>query len=190
VQQEGVKAIIGIAIRDVQTKKAVGILYLDYRTAQDFTELEIHHARSFASLVAFAISNTRKFDERRLRLRMDAALQTVDAIGMELNLERMLDKALEKLHHFFENTTLCVLTYDEGEHVLRFAPSTLEFYNIENPLYFNWQSFPLDGKSIACRAARRALITGQPEKENVSNVSSDPNYLSLILETTAELCVS
>lgn len=190
IQQEGVKAVIGTAIYDVQTKKAIGILYLDYRNTHDFTQLDIHHARSFASLIAFAISNTRKFNERRLRLRMDAALQTVGAIGTELNLEKMLGKVLEKLHRFFESATLCVLMYDESEHFLRFAPSTLEFYEVKNPLYLNQRSFPLDGKSIACKVARRALMTGQPEKENVSNVSSDPSYLPLIPETTAELCVS
>ncbi len=190
IRQEGVKAVIGIAIRDVQTGKALGILYLDYRTPQDFAEIEIHHAKSFASLAAYAIASTRKFDEKRLRLRMEAALQTVDAIGTELNLEKMLKKVLDKLHRFFENTTLCVLTYDDDEHALRFAPSTLEFYEIENPDYIDQASFPLDGDSIACRAARRSLLTKQPEKENVSNVNSDPNYLPLILGTTSELCVS
>lgn len=190
IRQEGVKAVIGMAIHDVQTKKPIGILYLDYRTAQDFNALEIHHARSFASLVGYAISNTRKFDERRLRLRMEAALQTADAIGAELNLQKMLEKALEKLHLFFEKTTLCVLMYEDGERVLQFAPSTLKFYKIENPLFTNQQSFPLGGKSIACMVARDSLKTKEPAEANIQNVSENPNYLPLIPETTDEFCVS
>ncbi len=189
IQKEGVKALIGIAIYDVQTSQPVGILYFDYRTAQDFTPLEIHHARSFASLIGYAISNTRKFDEKRLRLRMDAALKTVEAIGSELNLQNMIEKALEKLHSFFEKTTLCVLMYDEDERALKFAPSTLKFYEVRNPQFLNQQSFPINGKSLACKAARRALRTGEPEVENPLDLSTETGYLALIPETTNEFCV-
>jgi signal transduction histidine kinase/DNA-binding response OmpR family regulator len=189
IQKEGVKALIGIAINDVQTSQPVGILYFDYRTAQDFTQLEIHHARSFASLIGYAISNTRKFDERRLRLRMEAALKTVEAIGAELNLQKMIEKVLEKLHSFFSKTTLCVLMYDEDEQTLKFAPSALKFYEITNPQFVNQQSFPINGKSLACKAARRALRTGDPEVENPFDLAAEPGYLALIPETTNEFCV-
>ncbi len=115
VQHEGVKAVIGIAIRDPETEESLGVLYLNYRKPKDFSPLEVSHAKSFASLAAVAILSARRFDEQKQRERLEAALQTAEAIGTELDLEKMIGKVLKELHKFFKRTTLCVLIYDEDE---------------------------------------------------------------------------
>ncbi|MBV5350071.1 GAF domain-containing protein, partial [bacterium] len=57
IKTEGVKALIGMAIMDAYNKDTLGILYLDYRKPREFSESDIHHAKSLASLAAVAISN-------------------------------------------------------------------------------------------------------------------------------------
>ena len=190
INREQVKAMIGIAITDAQEEEPLGILYLDYRTPQDFSELDEHHAKSFASLAAVAISNARRFDEQRQRQRLDAALQTADATGTELNMEKMLKRVLRRLSRYLDQTTICVLTYDEDEDALTFAPATLDFYKIENHQFHKNFVYPLDGKSIACRVARKAVKTRRVEFENIPDVKNDKDYLELVFRTNSELCIS
>ncbi|HKZ00038.1 MAG TPA: GAF domain-containing protein [Rhabdochlamydiaceae bacterium] len=190
IKREHVKAMIGIAITDAQKDEPLGILYLDYRTPQDFSESDEHHAKSFASLAAVAISNARRFDEQRQRQRLDAALQTAEATGTELNLEKMLKRVLRRLGRFLDHTTICVLTYDEDEDALKFAPATLDFYKIQNPEFQRSFIYPLHGKSIACRVARKAKRTRRVEFENIPDVKKDKDYLELVFRTNSELCIS
>jgi signal transduction histidine kinase len=190
IQREHVKAMIGIAITDAQEDEPLGILYLDYRTPRDFSELDEHHAKSFASLAAVAISNARRFDEQRQRQRLEAALQTAEATGTELNMEKMLKRVLRKLGKSLDQTTICVLTYDEDEDALKFAPATLDFYKIENHQFHKNFVYPLSGKSIACRVARRAKRTRRVEFENIPDVKKDKDYLELVFRTNSELCIS
>jgi GAF domain-containing protein len=190
IKRERVKAILGIAIYDAQRDEPLGILYLDYRTPQDFSELDEHHAKSFASLAGVAISNERRYDEQRHRKRLESAQETAEAIGTGLDLPQMFRKALNRLHRFFKQTTLCILTYDEEENALKFAPSTLEFYKIQNPKFEGQQTFPLGGKSLACRIARKALKAKRPVSLNVADVREEKDYLPLNPHTLSELCVS
>jgi GAF domain-containing protein/DNA-binding response OmpR family regulator len=190
IKREQVKAMLGIAITDAQEEEPLGILYLDYRTPQDFSELEEHHAKSFASLAAVAISNARRFDEQRQRQRLDAALQTADATGTELNMEKMLKRVLRRLSRYLDQTTICVMTYDEDEDALTFAPATLNFYKIENHQFHKNFIYPLDGKSIACRVARKAKRTRRVEFDNIPDVKNDKDYLDLVFRTNSELCIS
>jgi GAF domain-containing protein len=190
IKRERVKAIIGILINDAQKDEPLGIFYLDYRTPQNFSDLDEHHAKSFASLAAVAISNARRFDEQRQRRRLDAALQTAEATGTELNLEKMLKRVLRKLGRFLDHTTICVLTYDEDEDALKFAPATLDFYKIENHKFHKSFIYPLHGKSIACRVARKAKRTRRVEFENIPDVKNDKDYLELVYRTNSELCIS
>jgi signal transduction histidine kinase len=121
---------------------------------------------------------------------LDAALQTAEATGTELNLEKMLKQVLQKLNRFLDQTTICVLTYDEDEDALKFAPATLDFYKIENHEYHKNYIYPLSGKSIACRVARKAKRTRRVELENVLDVEKDMDYLKLVFQTNSELCIS
>ena len=188
-REKRVKAVLGIAIHDIQKDEPLGILYLDYRTPQQFSTYDEHHARSFASLAAVAISNARRFDELRHRKRLEAAQEIAEAIGTELDLPRMFRKVLQRLQGFFEHTSLCILTYDEDENALKFAPSTLEFYKIQNPQYKGQHTFPLSGKSLACQVARNALRTKNTGALNIANVEASEEYLNLNPQTRSEVCV-
>ncbi|PWH11860.1 MAG: hypothetical protein DDG60_16095 [Anaerolineae bacterium] len=190
IQREKVRAMIGMSIRDAFSGAPLGVFYLNFREPRRFSERDIQHAQSFASLAAFAIANTRRMDEQKHRRRLDAALQTAEAINAAVSLDEMLQNVQERLHRFFHETTLCILSYDEEEQALKFAPGALEFYKITNPKYRRVQTFPLAGHSIACAVARKTLHSGQIETLNVPNVHERPEYLGLILETQSELCAS
>ncbi|MEW5830925.1 MAG: GAF domain-containing protein [Chloroflexota bacterium] len=193
VKEEGVKALIGVAVRDPFNNESLGILYLDYRKPREFNETAIHHAKSFASLAAIAIANTRRLDENRQRARLMTALETSETVGADLDLENILSNVLSQLQNIFPHTTLCVLLYDRDDNALKFAPATLKYYSIRNPEYKNRQSFSLDRiekGSIACKVARKALSSKTVERHHAPDVGQDPEYLALNPGTRSELCVS
>ncbi|GEM_PF-1662928 len=193
IREEGVKALIGVAVRDPFNNESLGILYLDYRKPREFTEIAIHHAKSFASLAAIAIANIRRLDENRQRARLMTALETSEIVGAALDLEKILSNVLSHLQKIFPHTTLCVLLYNKDDNSLKFAPATLKYYTIKNPDFKNRLSFSLDKAekgSIACKVARMALSSKAVELHHAPDVGQDPDYLALNPGTRSELCVS
>ena len=98
IRQEGVRAVLGIAIRDIQRDEPLGIFYLNYRTPQNFSSTEEHHAIALASLAAVAISNARSSRRKRL----EAAQEIAEAIGTELDLPQMFRKVLLRLQGYWK----------------------------------------------------------------------------------------
>ncbi|GAB4503346.1 MAG: hypothetical protein Fur0043_03380 [Anaerolineales bacterium] len=190
IQREGVKALIGIAIRDVLTNQNLGVLYLDYRKACDFTEQEIHHARSFASLAAVAIANAKRYGEQRHHERLRIALETAQTVNTEIEQDEMLIKVLENLTKIFPETAMCILTYDDDEKALRFVPATLQYYPMPRAKTYEKRIFPLDGPSIACKVARQSLKEKRSVTLNAPDVFEYPEYLKLIPKNRSELCIS
>jgi GAF domain-containing protein/CheY-like chemotaxis protein len=190
IKREHVRAMIGIAISDAQKDEPLGILYLDYRTPQNFSELDEHHAKSFASLAAVAIANERRDNEKRHQQRLKAALETAQIISNELDFDDMLLKVLENLKKFFKRTSMCVLTYDGNENALKFVPSTLKFYQVPKSKTPENRNFPLDGPSIASWTARESLAKGESVTINIPDVRKSPEYLIMIARNLSELCVS
>lgn len=185
IKSEGVKALIGAAIHSKEDEKPIGLLYLDYRQPQKFSNLEQQQALSFASLAGVAISNSRS-----QRQQITVAKEIAETVGLGLDLEKTMESIIQILHKVFEKTRLCVLLYQHDKNSLQFAPATLKYYKIENKEYRKQDIFPLDGKSIACRVARKALQTRQIACENVGNVYADPDYIPLSGTIRSELCVS
>ncbi|MBI5634705.1 MAG: GAF domain-containing protein [Nitrospirae bacterium] len=193
IRSEGVKALIGVLVRDPYSEEPLGILYLDYRRPREFSELEVRHAKSFASLAAVAISKVRHLDEIGQRKRLRVTLITTEIMGKELGLDEILAKVLQKMQGLFKHTELCVLLYDGDDHALKFAPATLKFYHIKNPEFKNRQIFPLgqpERGSIACKVAEKTLRTRKVEHINIPDVLSDRDYLPLNPKTRSELCIS
>lgn len=190
IQREGVKALIGLAIRDAFTQQNLGVIYFDYRRPRNFTEQEIHHTRSFASLAAVAITNSRRYGEQRHHQMLTAALETAQIVNTEIDRDEMLLKALENLNKIFPETAMCVLTYDEDEKALRFVPATLKYYPIPGSKMYEKRLFPLDGPSIACKAARQSLQERRSVTINAEDVFAYPEYLKLISKNRSELCIS
>jgi DNA-binding response OmpR family regulator/nitrogen-specific signal transduction histidine kinase len=142
-------------------------------------------------LKELARSQQVKINETRQRHQFEVATKIAEAVGANLDLEITMDAILKTLvEDVFENTRLCVLLYDEEANALRFAPATLEYYQIDNPQFSEQYDFPLEGKTIACRAARKTLQTKTLEIENVPNVEEDDVYLELNPETRSECCAS
>jgi GAF domain-containing protein len=190
IKSECVKALIGVAVRNKDNEKPLGLLYLDYRQPRIFSRLEIRQALSFASLAGVAISNARRMDELHQRRQLRTAKEIAETIGTGLDLERTMEAVFQKLHDLFEKTRLCVLLYQSDIKALKFAPATLKFYKIQNPQYKRQDTFPLDQGSIVCRVAKMALHAKKVVCENVGDVRIDPDYLALNLKIQSELCVS
>ncbi|MBN2116168.1 MAG: GAF domain-containing protein [Anaerolineales bacterium] len=190
IQSEGVKALIGAAVRSRDDEKPLGLLYLDYRQPHIFSKLETQQALSFASLAGVAISNARRMDELHQRRQLKTAKEIAETIGLGLDLEKTMEATIQILHTVFKKTRPCVLLYQNDIKALKFAPATLKYYKIENTKYRRQDTFPLNGRSIACRVARKALRTKKVEHENIGDVTNDADYLPLGQNTQSELCVS
>jgi len=190
IQSEGVKALIGVAIKDPSSQKSLGILYLDYRQPREFSKIDVRHAESLASLAAVAISNVHEMEEIKQRRQFKLAKEIAEAVGASLNLEKTIDAILSKLHESFGNTRLCVLLYEKRIKALKFAPGTSKFYKINNPKYASQSSFQLNKGTIACRVARRTLAEKKVKLENIKDVSKDKEYLVLNPKVKSEFCIS
>jgi len=97
---------------------------------------------------------------------------------------------MDQLRYLFPTATPCILTYEEAERALVFAPASLEFYRIDNPEWSGLTRVSIDGLSIASLVARRTLASKRVEYVNVGDVEADPSYLKLIQNTRSELCVA
>jgi signal transduction histidine kinase len=132
----------------------------------------------------------RQIEHRQYQM-LQAALEIVEATGSTTDLEEILDKALEKLHKIFDNANIIFLLYDMDINRLKFAPGTLKYYEIENSLYKENQSFALNGKSIATQVASKSLKTHKQEFIVTTELENDPEYLPLSPSTrNSELCAS
>ncbi|PKN94319.1 MAG: hypothetical protein CVU44_04315 [Chloroflexi bacterium HGW-Chloroflexi-6] len=193
IRNEGVQAMIGVPITDPYTQDALGILYLDYRRNHQFSRLEEHHARCFASLAAVAISDVHRMDKERRHQRMKIALEISEIIGKELELEKILTGILKKLNSHYRNCglRLGILVYDD-ETGLKFIPETLRYYT-KFPEQVMRQTFPLKRSrhsSIVVRAAIKALKSHKVEYKNVDDVTKSTDYIPLNPTTKAELCTT
>jgi GAF domain-containing protein len=190
IKVEDVKALIGVAVSDPYSQNAIGILYLDYRKTRTFSESDIHHAKSLASLAAVAISNSHEIEEVRQRRQFKLATEIAEAVGASLNLEATINAILSKLKDSFKKTRLCVLLYDKRLQALKFAPATLKFYKVNNKIYAKQNAFHLDNGTITCRVAKNALTDKKLAWENIEDVRKDKDYLGLNPRVKSEFCIS
>jgi signal transduction histidine kinase/DNA-binding response OmpR family regulator len=131
-----------------------------------------------------------RINEARQRRQFEVVTKITEAVGASLDMETTMDAILRTLvEDVFDGTRLCVLLYDEDTESLRFAPATTKYYQIDNPLY-NQKIFPLNGKTIACRTARKTLECRDLIMENIPNVTNDEDYLELNPEIKSEFCIS
>ena len=72
-----------------------------------------------------AQSSRKRIEEIRQRRQFMVAKEIAETAGAELNLERTMEAILQKLSEVFEETSLCVLPYDDKLNALKFAPATL-----------------------------------------------------------------
>ncbi|MCG8346770.1 MAG: GAF domain-containing protein [Chloroflexales bacterium] len=93
LKRERIQALVGVPVRDVVTNEFTGVLYLNYRTAQEFTEQDVYHAEAFANLASVAIRTGRYGQE--VQRSLDVAETQRQARQRELEiLGQVLQKAL------------------------------------------------------------------------------------------------
>lgn len=141
-------------------------------------------------LKELARSQKVRINEARQQRQFKVATEIAEAVGVSLNLENTMTAILETLVGVFDKTRLCVLLYDEDANAIHFAPTTLRYYQIDNPQFTGQDKFPLNGKTIACRVAKKTLQTKQMEIENIRDVEKDDSYLKLNQDTKSEFCIS
>ena len=169
----------------------VGAMFFNYRRLHIFTPEEKTIFTILAEVVATSIREAVHIEViRRESLRLDAALKTSEAIGTALDLNQLLQKVLASLVSSFKDTTPCVFIFNRDDGLLEFAPASMEFYHIEDPEFKHLRGLQLNGRSIACRVARRALQDRIVVCENIPVVNDDPDYFPLIYSTKAELSIS
>lgn len=171
----------------------VGAMFFNYRKKHDFAKEEEVIFTLLAEIVASSIRDASRLeDEKQQRMRLDAALQTAEKIGSSINLEETLEAVIGELQRFFKKTNICVLLYQEDENALKFVPTILKFYKIENPKYKKQLIFPLEqGSSIACDVALQSLKRKTPIFVNVADVKNKTTgYLALNSKTQSEFCAS
>jgi GAF domain-containing protein len=61
IKIEDVKALIGVTIKNPYKQEVLGVLYLAFRRPKKFSELDVRHAQSLASLAVIAISNAHQY---------------------------------------------------------------------------------------------------------------------------------
>lgn len=137
-----------------------------------------------------AQSRRKKIVEIRQRRQFKVAKEIAETVGTGLNLEKTMEAVLQKLVEVFEETSLCVLLYDGKLSALKFAPATLKFYKIQNPRIKKKNIFYLNKGSIACRVAKKSLITKTNVFENIADVSKDADYIALNPMINSEFCIS
>ena len=143
--------------------------------------------RALESIIKLITIGLRAGERRR---QLTTAKEIAETIGLGMNLEKTMEAVIQILHTVFEKTSLCVLLYQSDIEALKFAPATLKYYKVQNPDFRRQHTFPMTGKSIACRVARRALQTRSVVCENRGDVINDPDYLPLDPDVKSELCVS
>lgn len=141
-------------------------------------------------LKELARSQKVRINETHQQRKFKVATEIAEAVGANLELETTMSAILETLVGIFDKTRLCVLLHDEDTNGLHFAPATLRYYKIDNPEFTGQNKFPLGGKAIACRIARKTIASQQMEIENIGNVDDDDAYLNLNPDTKSECCVS
>lgn len=93
IRRNGIRALIGVPVRSIDSDEVLGILYLNYHTPQKFLKNDIQQAELFANLASIAILNARH--KERVNRELDDARLHGQASQRELGfLRTVLESAL------------------------------------------------------------------------------------------------
>jgi GAF domain-containing protein len=189
IEAEGIVSAAAFPLR--AGNDTIGAMFFNYREEHLFRDEEEALFPTLAAIVAASVRDASHLEaERRQRQRLDAALAITEAVGTTLDLHETLRRIMAKLSALFRNTHPCVLIYQADEQILEFQPASLEFYRPDNPAHIGLQKLTVEGPSLASRAARLSLKSGQVEVVKADDVKGDPDYLPVILDTQSELCIT
>ncbi len=172
--------------------RKVGSMFLNYRHHHYFSHEEKLLFPLLAEIVAACISDAIALEsEKRQRKRLDAALAVARAVGASLDINQIIHAVLEELHSLMSNTQTipCLFIYNEEEDALEFAPTSREFYKIDNPERMDMKMLALDGPSLACKVAAQSMREKRQVKMREEDVLNNPDYLNLRSSTRSELCI-
>lgn len=132
----------------------------------------------------------RRVNEQRQFRMLQVTLDIIETMGSVLDLEKIIDKILEKLYLQFENTNVLLLLYNKNTNNLEFAPGTFKYYQVVNRAHTNDLTIKLDNNSIPAKVAKKSFETKKQEYILVSNIENSTDYLMLNSKVRSELCVS
>jgi len=113
VLEAGVRAYLGIRLKAGES--IVGVLFLNYNEKREFSPDEVTVATTFANYAATAIHNSRLYKESLRRAeRLDLVRQVAAAIGSALDLDEILQLAVDGLARVFEVKQSAVALLDES----------------------------------------------------------------------------
>lgn len=199
-RDEGIASVAAFPLRFGARQKALGALFLNYRTAHEFSPVERTLFPVFANAAATAIHIAQTLDlaERR-RKRLVTALTVATRAGATLKEDNVVRGVLDVLRNEFrrsedDTTAPYFMRYDERDRVLRLHDVAREFYQPDRPQYQHRVRLPLETKGrgekigITVRVARLALAKKRIVVENVPDVHRDPDYVEVNSKTQSELC--
>jgi signal transduction histidine kinase len=84
----------------------------------------------------------------------------------------------------------CLLIFNEDYERLEFAPSSRDFYPIDNPEYLNRTYLGLDEQMLPCRVARATIERPHSVPVYITDTAHVPDFLYLVHRTRSALCFS
>lgn len=191
VLRDGATTIAAAAFPLHASGAVVGAMLFSYQTPHEFSGEERLFFPMIAAIAAAGIQQALRLEAtQKERDRLHAAMAVTEAVGTSLDRGQVLPKILETLQQLFPDASVLVVTYDQLEETLVFAPESRNFYHIDNRTYADRTGFSIHGTSIAARLASQSLQTGDVAMANIGDVSQEPAYLGLISTTQSELCLT
>lgn len=195
ITDEKIVSVAAFPLRFGTKPQAFGVLFLNYRKAHKFTASEHTLFPTFANVAATAIHDARALEQATQgETRLNAALKVVNAVGTELDLNKVLQQVLTALKKHFDKPDAevqpFVMLYDEEDNVLYLPAVAKDFAPVDNEDFKDRLRLPLDGskKGIVCRVARESLELGRVHTKRFSNIRDDKDYLPFNSRTVSLLC--
>jgi len=195
IGEESIKSTAAFPLRFGQQPEAFGAMFLNYRDSHVFTASERTLFPIFANAVATAIHDAQTLQQARQgQERLNAALNVVNAVGTELDLDKVLRQVLTALKRHFDKPDVevqpYVMRYDEEDESLYLPAVAREFKPVDKPQYQKELRLHLDGrdKGVVCRVGREALKQGKVHVENFDDITKDDDYLNFNDKSVSLLC--
>lgn len=177
--------------------ECIGALFFNYRTKHRFSPGEKDALTIFAATAAAGIHDAQLLEQAQQGEKsLMAALEVVNAVGTELDLEKVLQTVLRSLKDHFDRQKRTkvqpyVMLYDQDDDVLYLPAVAREFMPVDNPAYKDELRLRLDGsdKGIVCRVAHEAMDKqGSVRVMNFPDIRTEPDYLNFYSRSVSLLC--
>jgi GAF domain-containing protein len=191
-RQEGFRAFAGLAIRSRHRERLLGVMYLNYRQAREFSSTDAEHFKMFVTQAALLLQETwleyHLGEFGTLSLRRVRELEILQQIDRELSRDLDLNTVLNTILRLGKEQVpaadeACILLFDSRTQILQTATAIGSYAEASQK-----QKFLLDeAKSITL------WVVKERKPVRVDNVHKDPKwrdlYVPIVADTISELDV-